>query len=159
MASARFDVQHVLPHQFTDLLSLPAQLGIQSVGEPQSEFPFSPRASCRSFPPATSSSCSSDFFKWKLFIRPPPPVHDCVKLHGLICAAMIRARREICAPRRFPRRFTISRLPFPQLRVVIASSRGVSVFLLPLALPVDSFVCSAQTDFRAKQPTHKTLIA
>lgn len=79
-------------------------------------------------PPVTWSSCSYDFFKWKLFIRLPPPVHDCVKLHGLICASMIRARREICAPRRFPRRFTISRLPFPPLCVVIAVSRAVAVF-------------------------------
>lgn len=156
MATARFDVQRVLPPQFTDLFSLPASLGIQSAGEPQPQSPSFIQGLVSEPPPVTPSSCSYDFFKWKLFIRLPPPVRDCVKLHGLICASMIRARREICAPRRFPRRFTISRLPFPRLRVVVALCRSVAaVPLLPFRcrsrFPLDSFVCSTRTDLPAKK--------
>lgn len=99
----------------------------------------------------TSSSCSYDFFKWKLFIRLPPPVHDCVKLHGLICASMVRAQHEICAPRRFLPRFTISRLPFPQLCVVIALCRAVAVFRCRSRFPsilfgVDRFASKTKVD-------------
>lgn len=106
----------------------------------------------------TSSSCSRDFFKWRLFIRLPPPARDCVKLHGLICASMIRARREICAPPRFPRRFTISRLPFSSFACCHCLVPCSGCVLLLLALPVDSFMCSARTDLLAKQEqqTHKT---
>lgn len=136
----------------------PASVGIQSVGEPQPGRKAPPAPSpvfiqglVSELPPVTSSSCSCDFFKWRLFIRLPPPARDCVKLHGLICASMIRARREICAPPRFPRRFTISRLPFSSFACCHCLVPCSGCVLLLLALPVDSFMCSARTDLLAKQ--------
>lgn len=149
-------MQHVLPPQFTDLFSLP-RLGRNSISGGAAARAESSASTKSSFHPgprvgaSASSSCSCDFFKWRLFIRLPPPARDCVKLHGLICASMIRARREICAPLRFPRRFTISRLPFSSFACCHCLVPCSGCVLLLLALPVDSFMCSARTDLLAKQ--------
>lgn len=107
-------------------------------------------------PPLTLSSCFCEFFKWRLFIRLPPlSTHDCVNLHRLIFASMIRARHEFCAPLWFPSQiydFQTSVSSFACCHCLVPCSRCVQ---LQLALPA-GYTCGVDVFVsKIKQQTPK----